>query len=864
MPDTLLEQKIFRRLLTRSIALPLLAMVLLASGLIYQINRMLVASDRVEATDQIIKQAEKTLELALDMETGQRGYLVSRNPLFLEPYHRALRLYPAQLSQLRSLLQTDPEQSRLLNTISQTQQTWLKNADAEIVQREKGLAYLEHFDAAEGKRLMDDLRDLFRKLITDEEIRRDELSRTEHRSTTFTLGSVFGLATIFGGLLSFGNRRQLLTLSHAYKKALTLSRSQATALLQSEETLQKRETDFRLLFINNPHPMWVYDVETLAFLEVNEAAVNNYGYTRDEFLKLTLKDIRPQEDIPRLMQDVVERRESLMRRDGWRHLRKNGDLIEVEITSHLLEFQGHQAALVVAQDITTRVRATEALRLANEWRDQVTESAIVGVCALDLEGKFTLVNRRMADIFGYPADEMIGLTFTELVLPQERSGVREQFQKTAEKGVPVYSSETRILRKNREEAHVDFGWSPVRTGDNIVGLVGTVADTTDTKRLENQLLQAQKLESVGRLAGGVAHDFNNLLTAIMGYSELAAVDKTASPRVKQYLDYVQQASEKAANLTGQLLAFARKQVIAPKTVDLNSLILNLDRMMRRLIGEHIEIVILPHEKLNAVKVDPGQFEQILINLVVNARDALHDGGKITIETGNVLLDDEYAAQHEGVIPGEHVMLAVSDNGTGINDAVKLHIFEPFFTTKEKGRGTGLGLATVYGIVRQAGGHIWLYSEPGEGTTFRIYLPRTLETLSTAEIKPILQENLNGSETILLVEDEPAVRALAAQSLLGRGYQVLEASNGEEALRLIMGQEEKIDLLITDVIMPQMSGKELSERLKRLRPDLKVLFASGYTENTIVHHGVLESGITFLSKPFTPSALAHKVREILDA
>ncbi len=385
------------------------------------------------------------------------------------------------------------------------------------------------------------------------------------------------------------------------------------------------------------------------------------------------------------------------------------------------------------------------------------------------------------------------------------------------------------------------------------------------KSLEEQLFQARKLESIGRLAGGVAHDFNNLLTAILGYSELLEMELPADGEMMGYVGNIQKAAERAGGLTGQLLAFARRQVIEPRVVNLNSLILNLETMLQRLIGEHIRLVMQPAADLNSVCVDPNQFEQILINLIVNARDAMPvDGGRITVETGNVTLDTEYARQHEGVTPGEYVMLAVSDTGCGMEEGIRLHIFEPFFTTKEKGRGTGLGLATVYGIVKQTGGHIWLYSEVGVGTTFKIYLPRVIGPAEEITASVASDALPRGSETVLVVEDEVAVRSLTTVALRGLGYRVLEAAKGVEALRIHQAHAADIALLVTDVVMPEMSGKDLAERLQATHPTLKVLFVSGYTENTIVHHGVLESGINFLPKPFTLSALSRKVREVLDA
>jgi len=515
-------------------------------------------------------------------------------------------------------------------------------------------------------------------------------------------------------------------------------------------------------------------------------------------------------------------------------------------------------------DIHERKLAEQALQENEEQFRATFEQAAVGIAHVGLNGQWLRVNHKLCEIVGYSRDELVTCSFQDITHPDDLAADYAQLLQMLAGEITTYTMEKRYIRKGGALVWINLTVSLVhRPSGEPHYFISVVEDITGRKRLEEQLLEAQKLESVGRLAGGIAHDFNNLLTAILGYGELIEDEFILEPRAQDYLHNMTLAAEKAAHLTGQMLAFARRQVIAPKVVDLNGLILSLDKMLRRLIGEHIELVILPEEGLYAVRVDPGQFEQILINLVVNARDAMPDGGKITIETLNVTLDADHVRLQEGAAPGTYAVLAVSDTGTGIEEANRLHIFEPFFTTKEKGRGTGLGLATVYGIVKQAGGHIWLYSEPGQGTTFKIYLPRTTAPAETSPA-PSLPAPPGGFETILVVEDEPAVRTLAVQVLRGRGYQVQEAINGEEALRLVKGHEREIALLITDVIMPQMNGKELADRLQGIHPDLKILYASGYTENTIVHHGVLEPGVTFLSKPYTPTTLARKVREILDS
>lgn len=379
--------------------------------------------------------------------------------------------------------------------------------------------------------------------------------------------------------------------------------------------------------------------------------------------------------------------------------------------------------------------------------------------------------------------------------------------------------------------------------------------------LEEQFRKAQKMEAVGQLAGGIAHDFNNLLTVIKGYSELSLTGVTEDNPLRENLMEIRNASMRAIDLTRQLLAFGRRQIFEMKVLDLNSILRNLKKMLHRIISEDIELVIFEANDLGKIKTDPGQIEQVILNLVVNARDAMPSGGKLTIETANVELTAEYARTHIFLTPGPYVMLSVSDTGFGMIPEVKERIFEPFFTTKEK--GTGLGLSTVYGIVKQGGGYIWVYSEPGQGTTFKIYFARVDEPVEEFQEKMRVAEVPKGEETVLIVEDDEAVRKLAVKALERKGYRVLVSQHAEEALNLCKQCKEPIHLILTDVIMPQMSGRHLAESLKEVRQDFKVLYMSGYTDDAIVHHGVLEKGMNFIQKPFTIDGLASKVREVLD-
>ena len=902
------------------------------------------------------------------------------------------------------------------------------------------------------------------------------------------------------------------------------------------------DANFQLLFSHNPYPMYVFDRETLRFLEVNLAATEQYGYSREEFLAMRITDIRPADDVPRLRQHLRKTSASQGFQGRWRHVRKNGQRLEVEVTTQAIMFRGRDAVLTVTRDVT-------AYRAAEEKFHNVFENAVEGMFQATPEGTYLSVNPALARMYAYSSpQEMVegvhdiarqlyvhpelreefkqviaeygmakafefqarrkdGVTIwvsvtaravhdingavlyyegvveeisgrkrseierqvtTEIAhavnatdniedllqlthralkkvlsadncfvalhdpatgkfhfpLFADRTGIRpspasfarssaayvyrtgqamlippEVSRQLAEQGetehrdapppswlgVPLrahaatigvlvvqdYERENAyterdleflssvgdrvafaIERKRAEEqlrssearlrvlveqlpavlwtvnndlrftsvlgrglarlglkqdqiagmslqeyfetsdpaflpiaAHrramtgepVTFQveWKggayachvePLRnSGGEVEGAICTALDVTDRKQLEEQFRQAQKMEAVGRLAGGIAHDFNNLLMVIQGYGDLLAERLPSGDSLRRNAEQIQMAAQRATSLTQQLLAFSRKQMLAPKVLSIHAVVADMEKILRRLIGEDIALSTSSARDLWLVKADRSQIEQVVMNLAVNARDAMPNGGRLTIETANVEIDSSFPRLPAVLTPGKYVMLAVTDNGSGMDAETQAHIFEPFYTTKDKGKGTGLGLATVYGIVKQSGGYIWVYSEPGQGTTFKIYLPGIGEEMSAIghDRRSHARAFPRGSEVVLLVEDERGVRELARQYLEMAGYTVIEAENGHTALELAGMHAGPIHLLMTDVVMPGINGRELAERITRVRPEIRILYMSGYTDQAIVHQGVLDTGAILLQKPFTLATLASKLREILD-
>jgi PAS domain S-box-containing protein len=511
--------------------------------------------------------------------------------------------------------------------------------------------------------------------------------------------------------------------------------------------------------------------------------------------------------------------------------------------------------ILAFRDIT----AETELRDAQEKLRSILNNAPVTIWAHDMEGRVQFLNPAAERMFGWTEAEVLGKKLP--IIPESQQEDFEGLLAQYREGFAPHGVERRRQKRGGEPIDIAFWGTPLRDAHGeIVAQLGIVLDVTANKQMEERLRQAQKMESVGQLAGGVAHDFNNLLTVINGYSDLVLAALRREDPLHRSVAAIRQAGEQAASLTQQLLAFSRRQVLAPHALDLNSILLEMEDMLRRLAGEGVRLTNVRDADLGCVMADSDQMHQVLINLVVNARDAMPDGGEIVIETANIVVTGNYTEAHPEVKPGPYVVVAISDTGQGMDEHTQQRIFEPFFTTKEK--GTGLGLATVYGIVRQSEGWIWVYSEPGKGTTFKIYLPR-IDAAPEERDSAVRNPSTGGSETILLVEDQEEVRQIAKVFLANNGYRVLEAASGEDAIALARAYPGAIDLIVTDVVLPGMNGRALAEMLTETRPRMRVLYVSGYTSNVIADRGILDQDVAYLAKPFTSEALAAKVRETLD-
>jgi two-component system cell cycle sensor histidine kinase/response regulator CckA len=637
---------------------------------------------------------------------------------------------------------------------------------------------------------------------------------------------------------------------------------------QTLDALQTSETRYRAIFEVALDAIITIDADGIV-VEFNPAAERMFGYTQAQAEGDSLADLI----VPPALREA--HRSGLARyvRTGQGKvvgtlveltaMRSDGSEFPVELTLTPIRVGGKLLITGLVRDITDRKRAAQALLESERVYRSTFAEAPVGIAHVGLDGRFLLVNERLCAVLGYPADALMAVDSDTLQHPDEQAENRDGRTELLAGTRNEFAHVGRLRRRAGEFIWVNTSISLHRDREGRPAyFISMVTDISEQRRLQEQLRQAHKMEAVGRLAGGVAHDFNNLLTAILGFSDLILDDLPPDDANRSSVREIRRAGESAAALTRQLLAFSRQQIFSLEILDVNAVVKRVDGLLKRLIGEDIDLIVKLAPGLAKIQADAGQMEQVILNLVINARDAMPTGGQLTIETANEDLDEAHLLSHPGAGIGPHVMLAISDTGMGMDEATRTQIFEPFFTTKGRGEGTGLGLATVYGIVKQSGGSIWVYSQLGMGTTIKVYFPIT-RAEAPSETAPLVTSQ-GGSQTILIAEDQHDVRRVASAALRRRGYTVLEASGGEEALRIVRAHSGPIELLLTDVVMPGMSGRQLADAVQALRPSIRVLFVSGYADDAIVRHGILDPNVKFLQKPFTPNSLNLKVREVLDA
>jgi two-component system cell cycle sensor histidine kinase/response regulator CckA len=636
---------------------------------------------------------------------------------------------------------------------------------------------------------------------------------------------------------------------------------------KAENALRQSEERFRQIAETIDEVFWICDLDKKAFAYLSPAFERIWGYPREAFYDgptPLLETVHPEDREKFIAAFTVMKtgqpldyEHRIIRPDkSVRHLWIRGFPVPDE-AGRIKRYAG------VTQDVTAWRTAQEELKQSREYLNQIINCITDPIFVKDELHRFLLINDAFCAFSNVPKEELLGKTDSDLLPKHVADSIWKMEEVVYQTGRESETEDN--LADGHGENHVVMVKKALLT-DKKGGkqIVGVIRDITEHKRLEAQFMQSQKMEAVGVLAGGIAHDFNNLLSVIKGYTEIMMENLPENDPNRADLKQIDKASQRAISLTSQLLAFSRKQKLQPEVLNLNTVVAEMSTMLRRLIGEDIELIAIAQPDLGLISADPVQIQQIIMNIAANARDAMPHGGRFTIETSNVDIDEDYARGHPTINPGPYVMMAVSDNGSGMDAATRARIFEPFFTTKGKGKGTGLGLSTVYGIVKQSNGFVWVYSEPGKGTTFKIYFPRRLSATASPPAEDTSEAAIQGSQTVLIAEDESTVRALAARVLREQGYTVLEAPDGMEALRVARERSGEIDLVLTDVVMPRISGTELVSQIEAMKPGVKALYLSGYTDGAIVHHGLLDSRVAFLQKPFTVESLARKVREVIES
>ncbi len=639
--------------------------------------------------------------------------------------------------------------------------------------------------------------------------------------------------------------------------------------VKSEEELAEKERFYRALFEGTNDGIYVMDENV--FVDCNKKGIELFGCSKKE----DFVGHAPYEFSPEFQPDGNSSKEKALeyirkaldgkpQRFYWKHKRKDGSLFDAEVSLQRIEIEGRVVLRAVVRDITERLRLEREIKEREELYRDLVEKSGIAIAIVDHNDRITYFNERLCEISGYSHQELREKFFKDIVHPDDRDRLKSYYVPGL-KGDLVPSPkefEFRIIRKDGDVSYIGAGVSPIVAEGKARGYRLYLTDLTEVKKLREQFFMSQKMEAIGRLAGGIAHDFNNVLTIILGRCELALQKSEDKDFLVSSIKTIKGAADRASSLTRHLLAFSRRQMMEPMPVNLNDVITGMKDMIGSLLGEDIKLEFALSEDLGTVEVDPSLMEHAIINLIVNSCDAMPSGGVLTIETSNVFLDKEYAEKHVGVSPGHYVLLAVSDTGIGMDEEVRSRVFEPFFTTKRG--GTGLGLSMVYGTVKQSGGYIWCYSEPGRGTTFKIYFPRVEEGKKEVEEKGEIEAVPEPSApcSVMVVEDDPAVRDVTVSFLESAGYKVYDVEKADDALKLLKEKKDEICLLLTDVVMPGMSGGDLAKEAIKIKPDIKVLFMSGYTDNVIVHHGVKDRGVHFIQKPFSRGNLLKKVEEVM--
>ncbi|HVR63030.1 MAG TPA: PAS domain S-box protein [Polyangia bacterium] len=852
-----------RRLLRRAVLLPLATLGILAGVLLWQVSELIATNEWVDHTDQVIRQIHLVEKRLLEMRAGVHGFIFTGDASAREAFEIARRQLDIEIVRLSGLVSDNRTQVTAVAELTGAIADWRVEAQriAAMTPGSPSSALVPL--VRDSRDHLETLRARLGPLVEREQDLRRQRAEASQRRAAWVYRSGVLLLVLGGGILALMGRRQLMALSQLFDQQSLSLRQQAESLARSERNLGTTLDSIGDAVIVTDARARVTRLNPVAEALTGWSNREAQGKGLDEVFRIINEETGQVVESPsvRVLREGIvvglANHTALIARGG-------AQFPIADSGAPIRDDSGALTGLVlVFRDMTADRQKEEAVRAsARRFRALVQYSADV-VMVQNADRAINYVSASAEGILGHRSADLLGQPLQAVAHPDDRATLESLFGRLMEAPGQAVAAQFRIRHQDGSWRWMEGHAVNLIDDRDVKGIVTNIRDVTERRGLEEQLMQVQKTEAIGRLAGGIAHDFNNLLTVVIGNCHVVLQDP-ASASIRQDIEEIRDAGERAAALTRQLLAFGRRQVLMPELRPLNALVTDVEKLLRRVLGEQVELGVRLGGETGTIKVDPGQFEQVLLNLAINARDAMPHGGRLTIETQAVELDEEYARQHPGVVPGQYAMMAVSDTGAGMDLEVQSHIFEPFFTTKPKGKGSGLGLATVYGIVRQTRGHIWFYSAVDHGTVFKVYFPRAHAV--TAALPPAVPgpaRPSGGRETILVIEDDVSLRRFTSRILRDLGYTVVEAARGEEALTFLHTNPQHVDLVLTDVIMPGVTGRALEARLLAAAPHLKIVFTSGYTDDAIVHHGVLDEGTHFIQKPFTPAALGQKIRAVLD-